>query len=100
MGGNNQCFRIKVHTNKNAAGQHVFKFEQPTQPGQLTGGYMTKLTGKPESAGFGKLLDMVGDAAEAAPAQAAEKKEDTGDKKLFSMDEIRKHNTEHDCWII
>ncbi|CAJ1961681.1 unnamed protein product [Cylindrotheca closterium] len=97
--GNNQVFRLKVNMNKNASGQHVFKFEQPTQPGQLTGGWMTKLAGKPTSAGFGKLLELVDSATVEAPEPVAETK-DTGAKKLFSMDEIRKHNTEHDCWIV
>lgn len=97
--GNNQVFRLKVSMTKNASGKHVFKFEQPTQPGQLTGGWMTKLAGKPTSAGFGKLLDLVDSAPVAAPEQVAETK-DACAKKLFTMDEIRKHNTEHDCWII
>ena len=98
--GNNQVFRLKVHMTKNASGQHVFKFEQPTQPGQLTGGWMTKLAGKPTSAGFGKLLDFVDAAPAAAAPEPAEEKKDTGAKKLFTMDEVRKHNNEHDCWII
>merc|ERR1712106_497129 len=64
--GNNQCFRVRVNTTVDDAGDHVFKFEHPTQPGQETGGWMTKVAGKPKSAGFGNLLAIQGDAAPAA----------------------------------
>ena len=56
--GNNQVFRVKVHVDKTAAGKHVFRFEHPTQPGQQTGGWMTKTATKPDSAGFGRLLEV------------------------------------------
>ena len=95
--GNNQVFRVKIHLDKTAAGEHVFRFEHPTQPGQQTGGWMTTVAGKPESAGFGKLLEVQGDAKEEAAPAAPPKKEGT---RLISMEEVKKHNTEHDVWII
>lgn len=97
--GNNQAFRVKVHLNKSPAGVHQFQFEHPTQPGQQAGGWMTKAANKPESAGFGKLLEVQGDAAQekAAPAAAAAP---TTTQKKFTWEEIEKHNEEHDVWIV
>lgn len=94
--GNNQVFRIKVHMDKTASGEHVFRFEHPTQPGQQTGGWMTTLSGKPDSAGFGRLLDHVG--GEDQTSTPAPPPSDTG--KKFTLAEVQKHNTEHDAWII
>jgi len=96
--GNNQVFRVKVHMDKAANGEHVFRFEHPTQPGQLKGGWMTTVAGKPDSAGFGRLLEVQGEVKDEAPAPA--KVEAKGDSKLISMDEVNKHNTEHDVWIV
>jgi len=79
--GNNHVFRVKIHVNKTASGEHFFQFEHPTQPGQLTGGWMTTLAGKPDSAGFGRLLEVNGEpeAKEAAPPA---KTTAAGDKKV------------------
>lgn len=96
--GNNHVFRVKIHVNKTASGEHFFQFEHPTQPGQLTGGWMTTLAGKPDSAGFGRLLEVNGEpeAKEAAPPA---KTTAAGDKK-FTMEEIEQHNQEDDVWIV
>lgn len=94
--GNNQVFRVLVHLDQTATGEHVFRFEHPTRAGQQTGGWMTRTADKPESAGFGRLLEA-GESSSAPPPAAAPAKES---EKIWSMAEIKKHNTEDDCWII
>jgi nitrate reductase (NAD(P)H) len=68
--GNNQVFRVKAHMDKTASGEHVFCFKHPTQPGQETGGWVTTVAGKPDSDGFGRLLEVQGEAMDAQPAAA------------------------------
>lgn len=92
--GNNQAFRVKVHVDVTADGVNVFRFEHPTQPGQQTGGWMTRVADKPDSAGFGRLLQQ--DVPISAPVAAPTK---TNGKK-FTYAEVKKHNKEDDVWII
>lgn len=98
--GNNQVFRVKVHMDKNARGEHVFRFEHPTQPGQEKGGWMTTVAGKPDSAGFGRLLEVQGEVKEDAPPPPAQKDAKSGEEKLITMEEVEQHNTEEDVWIV
>jgi nitrate reductase (NAD(P)H) len=94
--GNNQVFKVKVHMDKTAAGEHVFRFEHPTQPGQQTGGWMTRTADKPEAAGFGKLLLVQGESKDASPAPPPK----SSGTKMFTWAEIGKHDKEDDVWIV
>ena len=59
---------------------------------------MTRVVDKPSSAGFGRLLDEQGEAKDSSSAPTA--KPSAGAGKLFGMAEIKKHNLEHDLWIV
>lgn len=50
----NHIFRVKVHIEKED-GKAVYKFEHPTQPGQQTGGWATRIADRVKSAGYGKI---------------------------------------------
>jgi nitrate reductase (NAD(P)H) len=56
MGQNaNHVFRVKVHTDRSTNGECVFRFEHPTQPGLLPGGWATRVADKFQSAGYGRI---------------------------------------------
>lgn len=50
----NHIFRVKVHVDT-IKGTLVYRFEHPTQPGQQTGGWATRVGDKVKSAGYGKI---------------------------------------------
>jgi nitrate reductase (NAD(P)H) len=90
--GNNYVFRVKIHVNATD-----FWFEHPTQPGQLPGGYMHRIADKPVSGGFGRILDQPELlAGSAAPAAVAPVK----GTRIITMDEVKKHTTVEDVWIV
>ena len=98
--GNNQVFRVKIHIDRKASGEVVFRYEHPTQAGQQTGGWMTKTAFKPESAGFGNLLEIQAAAEDAAPPPPPKKEVKDGETKVYTLAEVQEHNSEHDVWII
>lgn len=80
--GNNHTFRVKIHVDSDG----YLRFEHPTQPGQVPGGWMTTPSGKPESAGFGKLSNQ-GDQQEVAPPPPASSTTTT--KKVDEKKKVR-----------
>lgn len=98
--GNNQVFRVKIHIDRKSTGEVVFRYEHPTQAGQQAGGWMTKTAFKPESAGFGNLLEIQAAAEDAAPPPPPKKEAKDGETKVYTLAEVQEHNSEHDVWII
>lgn len=83
MGMMNNCvFRVKVRRAVSEAGLSL-KFEHPTQPGNVPGGWMVK-------------------DEEASPKSAEQSMSTSSSENLksYTLDEITKHDKEDDCWII
>lgn len=51
----NHLFRCKIHMDKLKSGEACFRFEYPTQPGQQSGGWATRIVDKVKSAGYGPI---------------------------------------------
>lgn len=83
---NNSLFRVHVHRALDAAGRPALRFQHPTLagPGNFGGWFEEKSMGKADAA-----------AATGAPAVAA-----SGTDKLYSMEEVAKHDTKGDCWFV
>ena len=81
---NNSWFRVKIGLTKSEDHGLHLTFEHPTQPGNLTGGWMVK-------------------APEQAPAQATLNAKTVPAAKTarqVKLSEVRKHKTADSCWII
>ena len=126
--GNNCYFRVKLAPKATSATAPTYiHCEHPTEPGALKGGWMGNEAGgwKPiieslEAARAGESLDdRVASASEVSVTivddRAVEKKKKdddvavaktdaaappSEDVKYISMEEVEKHNTEGDCWIV
>lgn len=83
---NNSVFRVVASPVSSANGKSL-RFQHPTQPGNIPGGWMVK---HDEAA------------AAAAPIPAASPESTVKDRslKVYALDEIAKHDKDDDCWII
>lgn len=81
---NNSWFRVRTSINKSSeTGLHL-SFEHPTQPGNLTGGWMVKAPAQ----------EPVQANLNAKPVVAAKP------SRQIKLSEVRKHTEEDSCWII
>lgn len=90
---NNSYFRIKVHrVADQITGLPALKFQHPTLagPGNF-GGWFEELS-------LGKADAPPPPAPPAAPSEKVKSK--VGEFKVYSMEEVEKHDTPKDCWFV
>ncbi|OLN95687.1 Nitrate reductase [NADPH] protein-like protein [Colletotrichum chlorophyti] len=95
---NNPWFRVVIHKEG-----HSLRFEHPTQPALMSGGWMerVKKAGGNLSNGFWgeKIEGEDGNTAEAEPVQEICMTKDTV-KRIITIDELRQHGGETDPWFV
>nr|GLL44044.1 nitrate reductase [NADH]-like isoform X2 [Ipomoea trifida] len=90
MGMMNNCwFRVKTNVCKPHKGEIGIVFEHPTQPGAQSGGWMAKE----------RHLEISSDATPTLKKSVSSPFMNTA-SKMFSMSEVKKHNTADSAWII
>ncbi|KAF0477190.1 nitrate reductase [Gigaspora margarita] len=83
---NNSHFRVKINTIVQGSEFRLI-FEHPTQPGNLSGGWMVKSEiSSPKLLTFSKNSELSTNNSEKIPT--------------FNINDVAKHNNEKDCWII
>jgi len=98
MGMMSNCvFKVKVHPcTAPTTGAPAIKFEQPTQPGALPGGWMARSADDPAA----PLPVTSTTAAPVATTATSTVPRPAGNGKTFSWEEIRKHDNEESCWFV
>lgn len=87
MGMMNNCwFRVKTNVCKPHKGEIGIVFEHPTQPGNQSGGWMSK------EKKLGKSMEVMKRSVSTPFMNTA--------SKVFSMSEVKKHNSAESAWII
>ncbi|KAK0624452.1 Nitrate reductase (NADPH) [Lasiodiplodia hormozganensis] len=98
---NNPWYRIVVHRESDG---DVLRFEHPTQPALMPGGWMerVKKAGGDLSNGFWGERIGGGEETEAPVVEKVAEIKMTNDKieRLISIDEFRKHDTETEPWFV
>ncbi|XP_027157576.1 nitrate reductase [NADH] 2-like [Coffea eugenioides] len=90
MGMMNNCwFRVKTNVCKPHKGEIGIVFEHPTQPGNQSGGWMAKE----------KHLEKSSDSNQTLKKSVSSPFMNTS-SKMFSMSEVKKHNSADSAWII
>lgn len=86
---NNCWFRVKTNVCKPHKGEIGIVFEHPTQPGSQSGGWMAKE----------RHLEISSDTTPTLKKSVSSPFMNTS-SKMFSMSEVKKHNTADSAWII
>uniref|UniRef100_P36859 Nitrate reductase [NADH] n=1 Tax=Petunia hybrida TaxID=4102 RepID=NIA_PETHY len=90
MGMMNNCwFRVKTNVCKPHKGEIGIVFEHPTQPGNLSGGWMAKE----------RHLEISAEAPPTLKKSISTPFMNTA-SKMYSMSEVKKHNSADSAWII
>lgn len=90
MGMMNNCwFRVKMNVCKPHKGEIGIVFEHPTQPGNQSGGWMAKE----------RHLEISAEAPPTLKKSISTPFMNTA-SKMYSMSEVRKHNSSDSAWII
>jgi len=102
--GNNCHFTVRLHPEVNADGSVTMRFEHPTEPGALKGGWMGNTAGgwspdvppQPLALISGAPAAVMPAPTPAPPAaQAAH-----SSLRRYTLAEVAQHATEEDCWIV
>lgn len=103
---NNPWFRVVVHREKGADGSDILRFEHPTQPAMMPGGWMQRVKDAGGVLTNGNWGENTGGEEEAAQTGAAPEpvKEISltkpGVDRIISLEELKAHEGETEPWFV